>query len=271
MSGQFPAPVSPPNFADIDGRRLAWWSSGSGTPTVVLETGLGAESADWQPVQAAIDARFRVFRYDRAGRGASEPASGPRDAAAMVDDLAKLLNAARMPAPWLLVGHSYGGLLMRLFARRFRAQTCGLVLVEAMHDEQFDAFGQAFVEPTPDDSHALTSMRALWRDGWRDARTTPEGIDFPASFRAARAISTPGTLGDLPMAVLAANSFGHSPFFAAHRRGDLQRQWENMQASFLALSSRAELIHVPQSEHFMQRDAPQAIVDAIDRVARHAL
>jgi pimeloyl-ACP methyl ester carboxylesterase len=270
MSAQTSPPVPQPDFANIDGRRLACWSSGSGSPTVVLETGLGAESAEWQPVQAALDHRFRVFRYDRAGRGASEAASGPRDAVAIIDDLAKLLNAARMPAPWLLVGHSYGGLLMRLFAQRFRAQTCGLVLVEAMHEAQFDAFGPAFVEPTADDSPALTSMRALWRGGWRDARTTPEGIDFPASFRAARAVDTPGALGDLPVAVLVATSFEHSPFFAAQRRGDLQRQWETMQASFCALSSRAELIRVPQSEHFVQRDAPQAIVDAIEGVARRA-
>jgi pimeloyl-ACP methyl ester carboxylesterase len=262
------SPTLNPNFADIDGRRFAWWSSGSGTPTVVLETGLGAESAEWQPVQAAIENRFRVFRYDRAGRGASDPASEPRDASAMADDLARLLDAARMPAPWLLVGHSYGGLLMRLFAQRFRAQTCGLVLVEAMHEDQFEAFGPAFVEPAADDSAALTAMRALWRDGWRDPRTTPEGIDFPASFEQARSI---GTLGDLPMAVIVADSFAHSPFFDAQRRDDVQRQWEAMQASFLRLSSRAELIRVPQSEHFVQRDAPQAIVDAIERVARRAL
>jgi pimeloyl-ACP methyl ester carboxylesterase len=268
MSSKSLPSAAPAHFADIDGRRLAWWSSGSGAPTVVLETGLGAESAEWQPVQAAIENRFRVFRYDRAGRGASDRIDGPRNANAMVDDLARLLHAAHMPAPWLLVGHSYGGLLMRLFARRFRAQTCGLVLVEAMHEDQFDAFGPAFVEPTPDDSAALTTMRALWRDGWREARTTPEGIDFPASFRAARTI---GTLGDLPLAVLIADSFAHSPFFDAQRRADLQHQWEAMQASFQGLSSRAELIRVPHSEHFVQRDAPQAIVDAIERVARRAL
>ncbi len=259
--------AAPPNFADIDGRRLAWWSSGSGTPTVVLETGLGAESAEWQPVQSAIENRFRVFRHDRAGRGASDRIDGPRDANAMIDDLAKLLHAAHMPAPWLLVGHSYGGLLMRLFAQRFRAQTCGLVLVEAMHEDQFEVFGPAFVEPTPDDSTALTAMRALWCDGWRDARTTPEGIDFPKSFDAVRAI---GTLGDLPLAVIVADSFAHSPFFDEQQRTGLQHQWEAMQASFLGLSSRAELIRVPHSEHFVQRDAPQAIVDAIDSVARRA-
>ncbi|MBN3858648.1 alpha/beta hydrolase [Paraburkholderia sp. Ac-20340] len=265
MPDQAALPAAAPHFTDIRGKRLAWWTSGKGSPSVVLETGLGLESAAWQDVQAAIEPHFRVFRYDRAGRGASDPARGPRDANAMIEDLAQLLQSARLPTPWLLVGHSFGGLLMRLFAHRFRAQTCGLVLVEAMHEGQFERFGPAFVEPTPDDSSALQSMRALWREGWRDAHTTPENIDFPASFRAVSAIDT---LGDLPMAVIVAASFEHSPFFAAEQREALQRAWERMQEGFLALSSRAELIRAPQSEHFVQRDAPQVIVDAIGRVAR---
>jgi pimeloyl-ACP methyl ester carboxylesterase len=271
MPDQTALPAIAPTFSNIHGKRLAWWTSGNGSPSVVLETGLGAESADWRDVQTAIETRFRVFRYDRAGRGASDPARGPlstsTNAEAMVKDLAQLLHSARIPAPWLLVGHSFGGLLMRLFAHRHRAQTCGLVLVEAMHEDQFERFGPAFVEPTPDDSSALQSMRTLWRDGWRNARTTPENIDFPASFRTASAIDT---LGDLPMAVIVAASFEHSPFFAADQRDGLQRDWERMQTSFLALSSRAELIRVPQSEHFVQRDAPQVIADAIARVAQEA-
>ncbi|WP_322044842.1 alpha/beta hydrolase [Paraburkholderia sp. J67] len=265
MSDSFSPYVAPPNFALVEGRRLAWWSSGSGSPTVVLETGLGAQSAQWQAVQAAIEPHFRVFRYDRAGRGASDPAHGARDATTMVDELAQLLHNAQLPAPWLLVGHSFGGLLMRLFAQRYRAQTAGLVLVEAMHEAQFNAFGADFVAPSPDDSVTLNSMRALWRDGWRDPRTTPEAIDLPASFRAASAIDT---LGDLPLVVIVAESFARSPFFVAARRSALQHEWERMQASFLALSSRAELLRAPQSEHFVQRDAPLVIVDAIERVAR---
>jgi pimeloyl-ACP methyl ester carboxylesterase len=250
-------------FSDIDGHRLAWWSSGTGVPTVVLETGLGAESAEWQSVQSQIEERFRVFRYDRLGRGASDPATGPQDASVMVDRLERLLRASGMSPPWLLVGHSFGGLLMRLFAHRYRAMVQGLVLVEAMHEDQFDVLSGGFPEPTAEDSPALTQMRTLWRGAWRDPESTVERIDFPASFRAVR---TAGSLGDLPVAVLVAGSFQNSRHFPPERREALQSEWERLQSTFLRLSSRTTWVNLPSSEHFVQRDDPGAIVDAIDAI-----
>jgi pimeloyl-ACP methyl ester carboxylesterase len=252
-------------FADIDGQRIAWSSSGSGAPTVVLETGLGAESAEWQSVQSQIEDRFRVFRYDRVGRGASSPATQPQDASVMVDRLARLLRASGMPAPYLLVGHSFGGMLMRLFAHRYRAAVHGLVLVEAMHEDQFDVFADAFPEPTATDPPALAQMRTLWRGAWRDPESTAERIDFQASFRSARAIES---LGDLPLAVLVAGSFQNSPFFSPERREELQRQWGRLQSTFLSMSSRATRVWLPSSQHFVQRDDPGAIVHAIEAIAR---
>ena len=103
---------------DLRGRALSVACSGSGRTTVILETGLGAESAEWQAVQASLDPLARVVRYDRAGRGDSDPAPQPRTASDLVDDLQALLKVADLPGPYLLVGHSFGGLLMRLLARR---------------------------------------------------------------------------------------------------------------------------------------------------------
>ncbi|WP_052408803.1 alpha/beta fold hydrolase [Paraburkholderia acidipaludis] len=259
--------IAPPRaqLADVDGHRLAWWSSGTGTPTVVLETGLGAESAEWQSVQSRIEGRFRVFRYDRSGRGASGPATAPQDAALMVDRLARLLRASGTPPPWLLVGHSFGGLLMRLFAHRYRAQVHGLVLVEAMHEDQFDVFSTAFSEPTETDPPVLTQMKTLWRGAWRDPNSTAERIDFPASFQEVRAVES---LGNLPLRVLVAGSYQNSRLFPPERRNALQLEWERLQQTLLRMSSRATWVRLPLSEHFVQRDDPRAIVDAIDAVSR---
>ena len=115
---------------DIGGRRRAFACTGQGSPTVVLETGLGAESAEWAAVARGVASFARVFSYDRAGRGASDSAPGPRTARAMVDDLHGLLGAASIPGPYVLVGHSLGGLLMRVYAQRYRSEIVGLVLVE---------------------------------------------------------------------------------------------------------------------------------------------
>ena len=104
---------------DMGGRRLVMTSSGLGIPTVVLETGLGAESAEWSAVQREIAPFARVVRYDRACRGASDPAPRPRNANELVDDLAELLRRAKVAPRYVLVGHSLGGLLMRVFAQRF--------------------------------------------------------------------------------------------------------------------------------------------------------
>jgi len=122
---------------DIGGRRLALTCSGSGSPSVVLETGLGAESADWAAVQRGVEGFARVCRYDRAGRGASDPAPSPRTAADLADDLRYLLWAGGVPAPYVLVGHSLGGLLARVFAQRYAGEVAGIVLVDSMHERQF--------------------------------------------------------------------------------------------------------------------------------------
>src|SRR4051794_27618875 len=88
----------------IGDREIAFARSGSGLPTVVLETGLGAESAEWAAVERGVSTVARVFRYDRAGRGMSAPATVPRDAHMIVDELHRLLRMAGLPSPYVLVG-----------------------------------------------------------------------------------------------------------------------------------------------------------------------
>jgi pimeloyl-ACP methyl ester carboxylesterase len=192
---------------DVGGRRLVLTTSGDGAPTVVLETGLGAESDEWSAVQRSIAPLVRVCRYDRAGRGASDPAARPRSAAALIADLHTLLQGADLPPPYLLVGHSFGGLLMRLFAHRHRALVAGLVLVDAMHEDQFGVFGPTFPPPRLDEPAGLAETREFWTRGWRDPRSTPEGLDLVASCEQARTIDS---LGDLPPHVLTAGTFSTS-------------------------------------------------------------
>ena len=114
----------------------------------------------------------------------------------MVDELNALLEATQTKGPYLLVGHSFGGLLMRLFASAKSANVYGLVLVESMHRRQFEVLGPAFPEASPSDAPALVEMRTFWPGGWRDPNSTVEHIVFKRSFAQDQAVTS---LGNLPL------------------------------------------------------------------------
>ncbi|MFL9873501.1 alpha/beta fold hydrolase [Paraburkholderia megapolitana] len=240
---------------------MAYAVSGhGGAPTVVLETGLGAESAEWQPIQSALAAHCTVFRYDRLGRGASDRPSTVRHVGQLIDELHALLQATAMPPPYLIVGHSFGGLLARGFAQRYRDEMHGLVLVESMHTRQFAVFGNAFPAPSESDTPEQTRMRTFWAGEWRTPDATPERIDLPTSLDMYREIAP---LGDLPVTVITAGSFANSPFFPTATRDALQAHWEDLQRELLPLSTQAHQIMTPASQHFVQRDDPDVVIKAV--------
>jgi pimeloyl-ACP methyl ester carboxylesterase len=131
-----------PAFATTrDGRRLHYASAGTappGTPTVVFEAGMGSSRGVWALVQPALAARTRAVVYDRSGLGRSEPDAAPRTLVRLADDLLDLLHRLDAP-PYVLVGHSWGGPIIRKVAALEPALVAGLVLVDPS-DEGFDAF-----------------------------------------------------------------------------------------------------------------------------------
>jgi pimeloyl-ACP methyl ester carboxylesterase len=127
-------------LVDAGGHRLRVLESGAGQPgpTVVLECGIGgATAASWGWVQRGVERFAPVVAYDRAGLGWSEPGPMPRDGVRLVEELHALLQNAGHPAPYLFVGHSYGGLLARLFAERYPDEIAGVVTVDSSHPQQF--------------------------------------------------------------------------------------------------------------------------------------
>ncbi len=142
-------------LVDVGGYRLAIHCIGEGSPAVVLETGLGAPSEYWAPIQQEIAGLTRVCRFDRAGQGKSDPAATSRTCADMVAALRALLHNASIPAPYVLVGNSLGGMNARLYAYQHPEEVAGLVLVDGLHQDQFTRIGEAMPEPEPNspDSH----------------------------------------------------------------------------------------------------------------------
>jgi len=254
---------------DLDGRRLALAECGRGSPAVVLETGLGAESEEWSAVQTLLAPLTRVCRYDRAARGESDAAPQPRSALELVEDLHQMLRRADVMPPYVLVGHSLGGLLVRLFAHRHREQVAALVLVDAMHEDQFDVFAPTFPPPRADEPAGLTETREFWTRGWRDWHSTQEGIDLVASCEQAREVQS---LGDLPIHVLSAGTFLNQPLIAEAFRPRLQGMWDGLQQRLVRLSTRATHSTCLGSGHFVQREAPHevsaAVAGMVERVRR---
>lgn len=262
-----PAPVT--RRIDLGGRHLAVTCAGQGAVTVILETGLGAESAGWAQVEADVAQVARVCRYDRANRGESDPAAKPRTAAQMIDDLEAMLAKADLPGPYIAVGHSYGGLLARLFAARHRDEVKGLVLVDSLHADQFDTFAPLFPPPMPGEPAALTGIRAFWTGGWKSPDSTEEGIDMPKSIELDRTVAS---LGDLPVRVIHADTFLNNTAAPPALQPKLQSVWDGLQARFAALSTDTTMIHAKGSGHFVQTDDPvlvgKVIKDLVAEVSR---
>lgn len=127
-----------------DGRSINMVCSGRGSPTVILESGFGAGAFAWGQVQPIIARKTRVCSYDRAGYGFSDPGPLPRDGAAIARDLDDALRRAGERGPFVIVGHSAGGLYARLFAARRRSEAVGLVLVDTSVPFQDRRFAAAF-------------------------------------------------------------------------------------------------------------------------------
>ncbi len=127
-------------LVDIGGHRLWIDCEGRGTPTVILEAGLGGLSLEWRQLQKGLSRFTRVCRYDRTGYGRSDYRNMERTVANASGELRRLLERAGIAPPWVLVGHSYGGLIGQHFARNNPGETAALVLLDASHPEQAERF-----------------------------------------------------------------------------------------------------------------------------------
>lgn len=154
---------APGRMIDIGGFRLHLHCSGAGSPAVVLDAALGGSSISWSLVQPEIARLTRVCSYDRAGFGWSDAGPMPRTAGRIAGELRTLLERAGVPPPFLLVGHSYGGLVVRVFARRHAADVAGLLLVDPAHPEDW-------VRPAPKEQVKIDRGVRLCRQGAVAAR-----------------------------------------------------------------------------------------------------
>jgi pimeloyl-ACP methyl ester carboxylesterase len=161
--GGVKAPPPPGRLVSLGTHRLHLHCSGAGSPPVVFDAALGGSSLSWTYVQPAVAAFTTACAYDRAGLGWSEAGPLPRTAGRISAELHALLSAANMPPPYVLVGHSFGGLSIRAYASSHPADVAGLVFVDPAHPEDWR-------EPSEGDRERLQRGTALCRRGVVAAR-----------------------------------------------------------------------------------------------------
>src|SRR5262245_49001853 len=186
---------------NVGGYQLAFHSFGTGEPTIVFESGGGDGADSLANLAHQVQHFTRALIYDRAGLGQSDKAPRPRTIQDAVSDLHALLHAAQVPDPYLLVGHSFGGLIVRLYAAQYAHEVVGLVLLDVPHPEQSLRELQLLPAPSPQEPAVLTACRNTLMTEWTDPFSNDEGFDRAAS--AAQVLAT-GHLGDLPLVVITA-------------------------------------------------------------------
>ena len=251
----------PGEMVDVGGRGLHIDCVGRGSPTVVLDAGTGEMSADWALVQRDVSETTRVCAYDRAGMGWSEPGPEPRDAGRITGELHALLEDAGIDGPYVLGGHSFGGLYAQTYAARYPEEVAGVALIESSSPEQFGHRPAARDgrEP-PKRTFALASLLARIGVVRLVYKLTPAPSGLPPQQRAridalgpsTRQVDTTASelgaasqsaaqarglrsLGDKPLAVLSA--------------GTQEPEWLEMQQDLATLSSHSTHRVVPGATH----------------------
>jgi pimeloyl-ACP methyl ester carboxylesterase len=133
----------PGEMVDVGDHRVHINCVGQGSPTVVLDAALGAVSTSWVRVQQEVSGTTRVCAYDRSGMAWSKSGPGPRDAKQVSGELRALLEGAGIDGPYVLVGHSFGGLYTQSYAARYPEEVAGVALIESSHPEQFSRLPEA--------------------------------------------------------------------------------------------------------------------------------
>jgi pimeloyl-ACP methyl ester carboxylesterase len=272
-------PPAPGTYIWVGDYRLHLDCQGSGSPTVVFDSGLGGSSLDWTLVQPEVASFTRACAYDRAGYAWSDPGPLPRDSENIVRDLEQLLGNGSVAAPYILVGHSFGGLIVQHFARQNPQKIAGLVLVDATHEDQFRRLEEAV---TPSGNARRWSLLTM-RDSYYVPEGLPEDVRLLAgafvaraqsivvvrselSFLRKTALSATATTGDLPNVPLVVISHRVMLPAASNRERRLAEMWMEMQLELAALTRRSRHVVAATDDHYVHIREPETVIDAVRSV-----
>lgn len=299
--------TKPQRFVAVEAaRRLNIYCTGSGSPAIVFDSGLGDGTRVWGLIQPAVAKHTRACSYDRAGLGFSDPPTRPSTSANMVDDLHHLLHDAHVKPPYILVGHSLGGMNVKLYAEKYLSQVAGLVFVDPSHEdlgkgawaidpdsrktyapymealhrcleakpEDFVA-GSELVQncgpfPTPRYSDAINAVESErgTQQGRLQARISEqENVWFTSADQVRAAYRS---LDSIPIIVLTHEAFPRSPNETQEQREAKNKLWIDLHDQIAAMSTRGRRLTVGNTGHYIQLEQPQVVIDSILEVLRES-
>lgn len=253
------APPQSETRVDVGGRRLQIHCSGpGGGPTVVLESGFGNSSSTWSSVQPEVAKFARVCSYDRAGLGGSDLAPAQRTVVSLTEDLHALLTNAKVPGPYVLVGHSLGGILARLYASYYPDDVVGMVLVDSAHEDEADR-GLALIPPD-----TLKEMLRKAKPEDMVVSNPDERFDHCSLRGLMNALNW---RGDIPLVVLTQGLPYRPEDYSNPALAPKYYQLHlEMQSDLVARSRRGRQVMAGKSGHFIHQDQPELVINAIRQV-----
>jgi pimeloyl-ACP methyl ester carboxylesterase len=244
---------------DLGGYKLNVAEAGSGSPVIVFVAGMGEDLSTWHGVQPQVAQFSSTLSYDRAGLGKSDPSSAGKSVEHMTTELHTLLAAAKVPPPYVLVGHSLGGAIIQLFAFTYPDEIAGLVFVD------------------PEDGRLLDRLQARMPAAQWDARqkmldqmlskaNPAQKAEIAESRASGKALAKALPLPVVPT-VLLTGTLKDPGFPGNPLEQDLKLE---LQKELLATMPKAHHVLVPNSRHYIQEDAPNLVFESIRDVVDQA-
>jgi pimeloyl-ACP methyl ester carboxylesterase len=285
-------------MVDVGDYSLHLYCTGEGgAPTVVMDSGLGGTVLDWQLVQPEVAKFMRVCTYDRAGMGWSDPGAQPRTSQQIVKELHTLLGNAGVQGPYVLVGHSFGGTNMQVYANQYSDEVAGIVLVDsALEDEEAVTLTRS-LQPSPVLLKILATIGVTrlpyTLGGEAPGQTSPDLLDEQAAISSHRkdafAVAdetssleesfdenraAPMSLGDKPLIVLTAGPLPSEVLTSQGLSQEQARQMDELhsesQVDLTRRSQNAKQVIVEDSGHYIHVEHPDLVKDAIRQVVEAA-
>jgi pimeloyl-ACP methyl ester carboxylesterase len=264
----------PGELVDVGGYHLHINCIGTGSPTVVIVAGLGDWSTLWAgSVQPEVAKTTRVCTYDRAGLGWSETGPFPQHAAQYAKELHTLLQNANIPGPYVLVGHSLGGFIVRVFAHDYASEVSAVVFIDSMNPKQVNQSPQDVQSP-PFSFQAVLGRFGIARllvkvPGIAPSVGPNQEAYYPLYVRPQSLQTTANEYQGLPTSAAQAGvvkSFGDLPLIVLTAKQNDTLGWPEWQTELLELSSNSQHLFAENSGHNIQVDEPDAAIAGILRM-----
>lgn len=268
-------PPIPGERHDIGGHQLHINCMGTGSPTIIIDTGLGDDSSDWQIILEKSAEISKTCVYDRAGYGWSDFGPRPRTSRQIAYELNLLLKEAQIPPPYILVGHSFGGYNMRIFTSFYPSSVSGVVLVDASHEDQYErldikipktnrrsgsriSLSPASVrKPAPGNKNKFLQDRAF-----HTAR-----YEISSLYLSSQQVQYNNDMLTVPLIVI---SRGIDEWVGSSHAREREKTWIFLQQDLSYLSPLSQHIFAHKSGHNIHQQQPEIIIDAISEVTHLA-